>query len=356
MSLNNTGGADKTGRADSVPPNRQRKGNFWRVLGTVLSIGLLLYVIWSQGWEEILNALKDLPFFYVLIAFGLVLVSRFAVTLRWYSLLRTAKVNIPFKQALRLVFMGLFSSNFLPSTVGGDLVRLAGAIYLGLDAGISAASLVVDRLIGMAGMATFLPFGLSAFVQAGGAGSAGSGAVGGLITGQVLAVGFSPIGLTRKLYQRGLKFLKSLVRSSIYWIKHPASLGLAFVCTLVHMAMTFLVVKILLAGMGEQLSFWWIGGLWSCSYFISLMPVSINGLGLQEVSIAYLYSHFGGVPLHTSLALAALMRLLPMLASLPGVFFLPDILRPLPRSLSAAADPHTDLSPESSGSQGGLSS
>jgi glycosyltransferase 2 family protein len=290
----------------------------------------MVFLVWSQGWNEFLAALRVLRWEYVLTGFGFILISRLVVTLRWFVLLRSAGVKISIGQTLRLVFMGLFSSNFLPSTVGGDLVRLAGAIYLHLDAGVSAASLVVDRLVGMAGMATFLPFGLSAFVQAGAAGS-------GFFTRQVLAAGFSPLPLVRKLYLRGLDFLKSLVRTSIYWLKHPSSLGLAFLCTLVHMTMTFFTVKILLAGMGEQLSFWQIGGLWSFSYFISLMPFSINGLGLQEVSIAYLYSHLGGISMNASLALAVLMRMLPMLASLPGVIFLPDILRPFPRALPPVA-------------------
>jgi hypothetical protein len=194
-------------------------------------------------------------------------------------------------------------------------------MYLRLDAGIVAASLVVDRLVGMAGMAAFLPFGLAASFQSGG------------LPGADPSAAVAPLPLMRKLWQRGLRFARSLAASAMFWIQHPASLGRAFLFTLLHMLMTFLAVRILLDGMGESLSFWWIGGLWSFSYFISLAPVSINGLGLQEVSITYLYSHFGGVSMNAGLVLALFMRMLPMLASLPGVLFLPDILRPIPRSL-----------------------
>jgi hypothetical protein len=159
-----------------------------------------------------------------------------------------------------------------------------------------------------------------------------------------------PLPLFRRVWERGLNFLRSLASSSIYWVQHPASLAKAFIFTLAHMTMTFLTVKVLLAGMGESLSFWSIGGLWSFSYFISLAPISINGLGLQEVSIAYLYSHFGGISIHTGLAIAVMMRMLFLVASLPGVIFLPDILRPLPRRApddSSVDDPpsaeNTDL-------------
>lgn len=59
-----------------------------------------------------------------------------------------------------LMFTGNFSSNFLPTTIGGDVVRLGGAMQMGYDRAICLASLVVDRLIGMAGMALALPLGL----------------------------------------------------------------------------------------------------------------------------------------------------------------------------------------------------
>jgi len=66
-------------------------------------------------------------------------------------------LQISLAETLRLTFAGLFANNFLPSTVGGDVVRLAGAMQARYDSAISAASLVIDRLVGMAGMTLFLP-------------------------------------------------------------------------------------------------------------------------------------------------------------------------------------------------------
>lgn len=290
----------------------------WRVLGTLLSLALIVYLLRGQGWDAFLDVLRMLPVWYFLAALGLVLLSRICVTLRWFILLRSAGLRIGFWQCLRLVFMGLFASNFLPSTIGGDLVRLAGALYLKLDAAISAASLIVDRLIGMAGMALFLPVGLTAVARLGGTASI-------MIT----------IPAARDLWNRAAGFGRKLLQNTVYWVRNPVGLGLAFLCTLGHMLFTFLTVWLLLDGMRQPVSFWLIGGLWSLSYFVSLAPFSINGLGLQEVSIAYLYSHFGGVSMQAGLALAVLMRMAFLIASLPGVLFLPDILRrpPAPDAL-----------------------
>jgi uncharacterized membrane protein YbhN (UPF0104 family) len=320
---------------DPVPNSSRPRGrlNIWRAAGTILSLALLVYLVWLQGWDEFAQALRQLPLGVFLAALGMALVSRMAISLRWYALLRSAGVKMPFGQCLRLVFMGLFASNFLPSTVGGDLVRLAGAVYLRVDAGISAASLLVDRLIGMAGMALMAPIGLSIILNS--SALPGTGLTAPLLP---LMAGLLPPDLFRRLWRWALGFIKKLLSSAAFWLRHPASLGLPFLCTLCHMAMTFWLIQILLAGMGEHLSFWWIGGLWSLSYFISLAPISVNGLGLQEVSIAYLYSQFAGISMHTALALAVLLRLIFLLCSLPGVIFLPDILRPLPAMNPSSAE------------------
>ncbi|HEX9017789.1 MAG TPA: lysylphosphatidylglycerol synthase transmembrane domain-containing protein [Anaerolineaceae bacterium] len=303
---------------------RERKISLWRVLGTVLSLGLLVYLIYAQGWNEFASVLRRVPLSAVVFAFVLLICSRVCVTLRWYTLLRSAKVEISFWQCFRLMFMGNFSSNFLPSTVGGDLVRLAGAIYLKVDAGVSAASLVLDRLVGMAGMSSLAPFGLVMVFHPLGA-----------VVSPRFAAGIFPALLrlpgARWLYQRLEKFVRNLLQSALYWLRHPTSLLLALLCTYGHMLFTFLMTDVLLSAMHQSVSLWRIGALWSLSYFVSLVPVSINGLGLQELSISYLYSHFGGVTPEAGLALAVMTRLLFLLASLPGVFFLPDILRPIPR-------------------------
>lgn len=311
-------------------PAGRARTSVWRVLGTVLSLALLVYLILMQGWDEFAAVLSRLPLLTFVLAFCLLLCSRVCVTFRWYVLLHSAKVKISFWQCFRLMFMGNFSSNFLPSTVGGDLVRLAGAIYLKVDAGVSAASLVIDRLVGMAGMSSLAPFGLAIIFQPA-AGVAGARLAVGLVPGLKKLPGF------HWLYQRVEAFARNLVRSSIYWLRHPTSLLLALLCNYGHMLFVFLMIDALLGGMHQSISLWRIGVLWSLSYFVSLVPISFNGLGLQELSISYLYSHFGGISPEAGLALAVLTRLIFLLASLPGALFLPEILRPLPAFGKSAA-------------------
>lgn len=316
----------------SPTPERSGQRTPWlRWVGTVVALGLLVYLLAQQGWSEFADAIHSIPLWAFLAAFACLFGSRLTTIGRWMALLRAADVPISIWDAFKLVFAGLFASNFLPTTIGGDVVRLAGAVQLRLDAGIITASLIVDRLVGMAGMATLLPLELPRVLREGlpALKSAAD-------QGPLAAVALP--GFIRPLWKKLLGFIDTIWKSVVHWVRRPLGLLHALVWTYGHMACVFGAVWFFLAGMGEPLSFWKIGGLWVLAYFITLLPVSINGLGLQELSIAVLYTTFGGVSENTGLVLAVLMRMLYMLASLPGVFFLPGLLQRRRQSPAAGMD------------------
>ena len=290
---------------------RRARSAWLRWLGTVLAIGLLIYLLSKQGWAEIAAAAGQIAWWRFVLALLLVAISRLAVVSRWHILMRSAETGITLRQSMRLTFAMLFSSNFLPTTIGGDVVRLAGAIRLGFDQAISVASLVVDRLVGMTGMAMALPFGLPGYLAY----------LSGVKAENSLAIPWlNPFG------QKIRRFFEQLKQALAIWLRKPRSLAGALGFTWVHMLCTFTTVWLLLSGMGEHLPFWLVMGLWSATYFVTLLPISINGMGVQELAMTYFYVAIGGISASSGLTLALLMRLLQMVASLPGALFLPDII------------------------------
>jgi hypothetical protein len=307
-------------------PNSKSSKAFWiRLAGTLLALALLVNLLGQQGWEEILLAMQKITLWQLLAALALNLVSRMAICGRWHVLLRGANLSIRFSQTVRITFAGLFASNFLPTTIGGDVVRLAGAVQLRFDSAVSTASLVVDRLVGMAGMAMALPFGLSAFSAA---------------FLQPQATGFHIISLsaTTLPWNKRLKnkvgnwtgviilFIQRMLGSLKLWVTHPGSLLAALGFTWGHMLCIFASIWLLLYGLGEPVSFWLIAGMWSVVYFITLVPISINGYGLQEISLAFIFTRVAGVSTSTALTVAILYRTVFMIASLPGAIFVPGIM------------------------------
>jgi uncharacterized membrane protein YbhN (UPF0104 family) len=265
----------------------------------------------GQGWADIVAAASQIPWWRFLLAFVLVMASRFAVAGRWHILMYSAGTGITPRQSIRLTFTMLFASNFLPTTIGGDVVRYAGAVRLGFDNAISLASLVVDRLVGMTGMAMALPLGIPAYIQ--------------YLAPSPTAQALSLAGL-QPLMSRLKRFIHEILQALQVWLNKPRSLATSLGFTWVHMLCTFGTVSVLLAGMGESIPFWTIMGLWSATYFVTLLPVSINGMGVQELAITFFYAAVGGIAPASAITLALIMRLLAMVCSLPGAVFIPDIL------------------------------
>ncbi len=303
-------------RNNSRPANASRAG-ILRVLGTLLALALLVYLLSQQNWPEILDAFQRIPLWGFLVALALMFISRVSVSARWHVLLRSGGVKTTWQQSLRITFAGLFATNFLPTTIGGDVARLAGAIQYGFDATVSAASLIADRLVGLLGMVFILPVGLPYLS----------------ILNDAQPRNLIPLSLfagSGSWFTRGRRIVADLFvrlfKTIRLWLSQPLALLSSFLFTFIHMVCLFSVIYVLLGGMHEPLPYLTVAGLWSLVYAVTLLPVTINGLGLQEISITFAFNHLGGVSIANSVALALLMRTFFLAASLPGALFLPGIL------------------------------
>lgn len=286
--------------------------NWLRIVSTLAALALMVYLL-RQNWAEITQAITRIEPGRFALAMGFMLISRLAVSGRWHVLLRAASVPITWRQSIRITLAGLFAGNFLPSTVGGDVARLAGTLQLGYDSAVSAASLLVDRLVGLVGMALAMPLGVQK-----------------LLTSGILQTSSVPVAFAAGPFGKLLGWVRSVfarvMKAVRMWLTHPKALLSSLFFTLVHMACIFAAMYILLEDLHDPLPFWTIAGLWSLVYVITLVPFTINALGLQEISITFAFSQLGGVSEPHSLMFAVLVRILFMLASLPGALFLSDVL------------------------------
>jgi uncharacterized membrane protein YbhN (UPF0104 family) len=283
-----------------------------RLLGTLAAVVLIVLLIRQEGWTEIVESLRQISPLHFFLALASLFVSRVFIVARWHVLLRSGGVKIPFWRTAELTLMGLFASNFLPTTIGGDVVRLTGVMQMGFDRAICLASIAADRLIGMAGMVFAVPLGLAPTLDS---------------LGQVASHFFALM----VSFQRPLHFVRRTLQTFSTWLRQPRALVTSLLCTWGNMLFIFAAIDLLVEGLGNHVSFWLIAGLYSLAYFVTLIPISINGYGVQELSLTFLFLHVGGLSAATSLSLAVLIRIIFMFASLPGAVFLPSILLAISR-------------------------
>lgn len=295
--------------------NRQR---MVQAAGTILAVVLIVVLLREDGMTAVVAAMQQIDPLDLLWVALLFLVSRMAVVGRWHVLLRSGGVPISLIDSAMLTFTGLFASNFLPTTIGGDVLRLAGAIKMGYDRAVCLASIVADRLIGMFGMSMAAPLGLVYAWN---------------------ALPASPLSLSFAAFiRKPLDFIRRTVQAFSIWFRKPGPLLFSLAFTWLHMICLFWAIYIFLDDLGSPVSFWMIAGLWSLTYFITQIPVSINGYGLQELSFTFLFSRVAGVPPAVSLTVSILIRAYLVIASLPGAYFLPSALAAMTETQSSATD------------------
>ncbi len=114
-----------------------------------LGIGIVTALIYSGKIDisKILHTFVSSPLILALIALDLV--TLVVTTWRWQLLLKTQKIYISFKRALKLVFIGHFFNVVIPGSVSGDVVK---AYYISRHQKNkmgAAMSVVMDRFIGL---------------------------------------------------------------------------------------------------------------------------------------------------------------------------------------------------------------
>ena len=285
-------------------PSRQKSISLIvRIAGTLISTALFVLLISRQKWDVVFDKVTGVAFWAILLSLLFYLLSYGFNTLRWCLLLWAQDVKISFWKAYTLTWAGNFASNFLPSTIGGDGFRmLAVHPYTGKKT-ISIGSVVLDRIINMAAMACLIPAPLIIF------GSSLRSLLGSAIV--------LPPGL-QKLFE---KYFPKFVNAYRSWASRPSALIYAFLSAwpsnLFPMAATYLLAHQL----GMNVSFWQALGVQTVTYFLSVLPISVNGYGLREVAYTTLYAALGATVEQAS-TLALLTRFLTVLSTIPGAIWL----------------------------------
>ncbi|MDR2463782.1 MAG: flippase-like domain-containing protein [Verrucomicrobiales bacterium] len=120
-----------------------------------VTVGVLVfvYVANRDGWPEFRRDLRHAHPAWLLAAFASYALTNLLGIWRWHILLDNCGARLPFAQTLRLAMSGLFTNNFLPGAMSGDVIK---AIYAARAQPAKKPtvimSIVMERLLGFAAM------------------------------------------------------------------------------------------------------------------------------------------------------------------------------------------------------------
>jgi uncharacterized membrane protein YbhN (UPF0104 family) len=128
-------------------------------LRLAVSAALVAWILHRTPFQEIGAAFRSADLRFVLLALGLYLFDTFASVRRWRLLIRAQGGEAPFAGLVRAYFVGIFFNNLLPSTIGGDTVRVVHTARSGVGRAQALAIIFVDRFLGLLALLLFAVLG-----------------------------------------------------------------------------------------------------------------------------------------------------------------------------------------------------
>lgn len=284
-----------------------------------VSAGLIAFVLRGIDADVVVAHIRQTELASVL---GATLITTAVAILharRWEIVLARMEHEIPYVHALRLVIIGYFFNQTLPSTIGGDAYRAWGAYKLGIHAGNAVTSVVVDRILALASLLAMILCGawwlvdlIPAPMARAGLGLVIVGGAAGIAT-LLCTARFAPI-LQR---WRATRFLVQLSRGTNAVLSSPAAAMQAVALTMAGYAALSYAVYLLARGMGVDLGFGYALLLVPLVTLITVLPVSIAGWGLRESAMVVALGLIG-VPSAQAFSLSVLLGLVTMASGIPG--------------------------------------
>lgn len=263
-----------------------------RIAGSVAILGLMLLF---APLHKLGAAMRKIPAsMWCWVVAGYLTMHLIGV-MKWRLTLRLSEAKLTFAQAARCYFAGLFGTVFLPSIVGGDVVRMGLAFRIHRNrAGVLLGSLV-DRLLDIVALAVVAVVGalllpgeleprhrrifavLAVMFVVGSAGLFGLLAI---VPWRRL-----PFKLRRMLAK--LRRASRSMASRPLYVLLPLQLGILIQTGLVGLAATIAAA----CGLHIPFRIWLL--VWPLAKLIALVPITLGGLGVREAGLTALLAPFG---------------------------------------------------------------
>ncbi|HEX5424572.1 MAG TPA: lysylphosphatidylglycerol synthase transmembrane domain-containing protein [Candidatus Acidoferrales bacterium] len=320
-----TNGTRGGGPHPSEPHRRKRASPAIRALlhygGSALALAVLFRFLPGR---QVLHALAKLPPYLWVAVVAAYLTTHLLGVTKWRLMVNTAGAGLNALQAARCYFAGLFGSLFLPSLIGGDLVRVTLAMRYGKTSGGVLLGSFLDRIVDFTALVilaaagallvpgTLGPQSRRVFLWIGAATIAGLAIVAVLIT----VIPF------RRLSFRMRRRAVSLRRAGRSVVQRPR-VAIAALSISLASQLSFIALSALLAdACGLRLLFRaWLFA-WPIAKLSAAIPVTQGGIGVREAALAGLLVPFGAPPALTVAAGLAWEAIVISGALLGGAFAL----------------------------------
>jgi glycosyltransferase 2 family protein len=294
----------------------------------VVSVGLLALLFTRIDAGRLWAGARAASISWLVVALVIYAASIVICVWRWHLLLTAQDVPVARRTLLDSFLVSLFFNNFLPSNIGGDVIRIRDTARPAGSKTLATAVVLIDRVIGLMGLVLLAALAATIAADGGGRTSLEWAAWlwGGFFVGTIASAPavLAPAGVGRLLQPLAV-FHPEWVGERIERITlvlsrlrdRPATLLNCFGGAILVQVSTVLFYLAVAHSVHVDITLWDLAVVVPLSFLVQMLPVSVNGFGVREATFAFSFTRLG-LPIESGLLLSFMATALTMLFSLSG--------------------------------------
>jgi len=291
----------------------------------LLTASLITWIALQADWQSIAAMLTEANGGLLTAAVVALAVSFALLNIRWWRLLNHLAPEVRLRDTSGSFYLGLFANNFLPTGMGGDLLKILRMRSQQLSGKSLLASSLMDRAAGLVGV---LMIGIAALYFF--APPLLQGAPRSLLLAILFAI---PIGFALFFSRRVADFLdrmegrfgqRRLIMEGLQTLRHlqafrhaPWRLVQALSLTLVLQSLVALCYAMLGLALGSEVGIWAYFVMIPILFIATNLPISIGGLGIRE-GIFVTLMVASGMEQQTAIGVSVLYLAILLALTVPG--------------------------------------
>lgn len=309
------------------------RGWWWRL---AVSLGLILALLFfladpREAWQR----LKGADPVYLLWMLAWLTADRFLMSYKWTLLVRCRGLALGQGEALRAYYLGSLAGSFLPTTLGADALRVGAASGQGRPSEVMAASVVMERALGLVASALTGLAALTLLAQLAARGAPGNLAwfvgltlglaaltVGALLLSLSNWAGRWAARLEERLAHRGkvAGWLGKFLTAYHQYRAHPRVLTLFLLLSILEQASPVVANWLAALALGYDLTLVAAAAVTPVAISLARLPIWFSAFGVVEGLYVFFFGLVGIAPTQAFL-LGLATNLSSIVISLPGLYF-----------------------------------
>lgn len=278
-----------------------KKKNLFFILKLCITGGLLAFILSRVEISKMVATLKGADLKFLFLAVGLHIVGLCVSAYRWHLLLAAHSMPVRVFCLVKSYLVGMFFNYFLPSSIGGDVVRAYDIKKMDYSGTVSASIVLLERILGV--MALFILGTIAVYTEKTVQVNAGLKvlfplAIVSLIFSGVMLYVVSPAWTAAFFgrFKSGKRLSDKLVvlhETLHHYHKHKRTLAAGLVLSLILQSNVALYFSCIGKTLGFELPTLYYFVSTPVALLVMMLPITINGIGIGENIWAFLLGAAG---------------------------------------------------------------